>query len=156
MKSILDSLNITELLKGFGIGGDNEGFGAQGNYFDQASFDQLSAESLPTGFGGVPSAGGSSSLSGIFGDNGFLSKDNLSMGSDIIGMGTGIMGMYNSMQDRGMMEDMIDYGKDTANRDLSNQALLTNQRLEDRAAAKNAWNPNANVEYSPVDGSPIK
>jgi len=98
---------------------------------------------------------GEGMLGGIFSDSGMLSKNNLSSMGDVVGMGTGLMSMYNSFQDRNMMEDMIAYGKDTTNRNLANSALLTNQRLDDRAAAKNAWNPQANKKYQHVDGSAI-
>jgi len=96
-------------------------------------------------------------MGGIFSDSGMLSKDNLAMGGDLLGIGTGLMGMYNSFQDRNMMEDMIGYGKDTANRDLANTALLTNQRLDDRANAKNAFNAGVRPDrqYQHVDGSAI-
>ena len=106
--------------------------------------------------GGLGNQGGGGMFGDLFSDSGMLSKSNLATGSDLLGIGTGLMGMYNSFQDRNMMEDMVEYGKDSANRNLSNSALLTNQRLDDRAAAKNAWNPQANKKYQHVDGSAIK
>lgn len=93
---------------------------------------------------------------GLFSDSGLLSKDNLSAGGDLMGMATGAMGMYNSYKDRGMMEDMIDYGKDTANRNLSNQAILINDRLKNQARAQNALTNSNSYQAVQVDGSPIR
>lgn len=56
--------------------------------------------------------------------------ENYSLGAEGL---TGLAGAYNSYKQMGMMEDQLKMQGDIANRNIANQAAVTNRQLDDRA-----------------------
>lgn len=169
--NFLDNLDLTKLLSNIGIGGD-KGTGGINSGLGNSTMDEIETLSAMGNMQGIPSVNGVANpmgaftggfpgnstggfMSGIFGDEGILSKDNLAMGSDIVGMGTGIMGMYNSIQDRKIMDDMVKYGKRSADRDRSNTAIMYNDKATNQAKARNIGTGTNSYTPALIDGSPI-
>lgn len=82
------------------------------------------------------------SMEGMFGKNGWL--------TGAAGAISGIAGVYTGIRGLNQSKEAFDFTKDMANRNLSNQAMLTNSQLEDRQNSRLSMTPGSDI-YEPVD-----
>ena len=120
--------------------------GAQGMTDNQLLTDLNSDMATISGYGQGGFAGG---LSGI---------------GDIMGGLSGLAGAYVGYKQLGLAEDQFDFTKDITNRNLFNQAQITNATMRDRQNARIGSAGTANAPYqasnkymarNQVSGSPV-